>query len=134
MDDQETLHRRARLRELIQERFDGKDANLLRYVEDRTGKKPNQGELSGLQKDNSGRSFGDVKARNLTKQIGLHRRWFDMPLGACLNRSDWMSDYQPLTTEQNISDAGSRDAVWEAYSCADEVRRRTKKEIKGLLY
>lgn len=81
MDDKETLHRRAKLRELIRERFADRTVDLIQYIQERTGKKPNQGELSALQKDDSGKSFGDKKAKTLAEQIGLPRRWFDMPLG-----------------------------------------------------
>lgn len=90
MDDTETLHRRARLRELIDVCFGTKDGQkkLLDHIEDRTGKRPNQGELSGLCTDH-GKSFADKKARTLTLQIGLHRRWFDAPLGVNLSREDW---------------------------------------------
>lgn len=88
MDDPETLHRRARLRELTTVTFDGQ-SSLLDHIQQRTGKKPNQGEMSYLHKDNSGRSFGDKKARALCEQIGLPRMWFSMPLGTCLGMSDW---------------------------------------------
>jgi hypothetical protein len=91
MDDPETLNRRARLRELIQFAFDGQLVKLINHIEKQTGKKPNQGELSGLRKDNSpSKSFGDKKAKTLTEQIGLHRRWFDMPLGSNLERPRWL--------------------------------------------
>ncbi|MDB5813495.1 MAG: hypothetical protein JWN23_612 [Rhodocyclales bacterium] len=86
MDDLETRHRRARLRELIDVGFDQKLVNLLRFIEQRTGTAPNQGELSALKRENSGKSFGDKKARTLTEQIGLDRRWFDEPMGSGLER------------------------------------------------
>jgi len=85
MDDSETLHRRARLRELVNVHFGGEQKNLLAYILSRTGKAANQGELSLLMKDNSGNSFGDKKARTLTEQIGLDRRWFDMPVRSGLD-------------------------------------------------
>jgi len=87
MDDSETLHRRARLRELVNVHFGGEQKNLLAYILSRTGKAANQGELSLLMKDNSGNSFGDKKARTLTEQIGLDRRWFDMPVRSGLDSS-----------------------------------------------
>jgi len=92
MDDRETLHRRARLRELIAICFEGKDANLLDHIQRKTGKRPNQGEMSGLQKDHGSRSFGDKKAKTLTEQVGLHRRWFDFGLGCNLAQSEWTSE------------------------------------------
>lgn len=89
MDDKETLHRRARLRELIRECFNDRTVELLSYIESRTGKRPNQGELSALQKDHGGKSFGDKKAKNLAEQIGLARRWFDLPAGSLLSPEEW---------------------------------------------
>lgn len=100
MDDHETLHRRARLRELIATCFGGKDANLLEHIARRTGKRPNQGELSGLQKDNGGRSFGDKKAKTLTEQIGLSRRWFELPCGANLNPPQWQAEEMCVVAEE----------------------------------
>ncbi|MFT0533966.1 S24 family peptidase [Castellaniella hirudinis] len=90
MDDADTRNRRARLRELIAHCFDGRDAALLDHIERRTGKRPNQGELSGLQKDHGPRSFGDKKARTLAEQIGLNRYWFDMTTGARLAQDEWL--------------------------------------------
>lgn len=87
MDDAETLHRRARLRELINTCFGGKDVYLLNHIEKRTGKRPNQGEISAIQKDNGSKSFGDKKAKVLTEQIGLDRFWFAKPLGSELSVS-----------------------------------------------
>lgn len=96
MDDRETLNRRARLRELISECFDGKLANLMDHIKDRTGKTPNQGELSALQRDHSAaKSFGDKKAKTLTEQVGLSRRWFDMPAGNQIRRDEWLVDVAP---------------------------------------
>lgn len=89
MDDAETLHRRARLRELVLHAFGNKDANLLAHIERRTGSKANQGELSALQKDHGSRSFGDKKAKTLTRQIGLDRHWFAMPIGTALDPTEW---------------------------------------------
>lgn len=81
-DDQQTLHRRARLRELVDQVFDGSTAALIRHVENTKGVSPNLGELGRLQKDNSGQSFGEKRARTLCSQIGLSSKWFDMPLGS----------------------------------------------------
>lgn len=93
MDDEETRHRRLRLGELVEACFGGEQKALRQHIAARTKKEPNQGEISGLLKlDNSARSFGDKKAKNLTDQIGLHRRWFDMPLGANLRREQWLSE------------------------------------------
>jgi hypothetical protein len=99
MDDSETLNRRARLRELIRECFGGKDEELLSFIERRTGKRPNQGELSAIKKDNA-KSFGDKKARNLTVQIGLNRRWFDFPVGVNTKKEAWMNDFSPVAGEE----------------------------------
>lgn len=71
MDDAETLNRRARLRELIRVCFNDSPSDLLRFVEGRTGKRPNQGELSAISKDHSGKSFGEKKAKTLTKTAFL---------------------------------------------------------------
>lgn len=93
MDDEETRHRRLRLGELVEACFGGEQKALRQHIAARTKKEPNQGEISWLLKlDNSARSFGDKKAKNLTDQIGLHRRWFDMPLGANLRREQWLSE------------------------------------------
>jgi hypothetical protein len=92
MDDEETLLRRARLRQLIDVCFEAKDVLLLDFIEKKTGKRPNQGELSSLKKDNSGKSFGDKKAKALAGQIGLCRHWFTMPLGANTSPEHWLSE------------------------------------------
>jgi len=91
MDDAETLNRRARLRELISFCFNNKDEDLRQFIKERTDKLPNQGELSAIQKDH-GKSFGDKKAKVLTEQIGLHRRWFDFTLGTNLDQGSWLLD------------------------------------------
>lgn len=108
MDDQETLNRRARLRELIRECFNDADVELLNHIEKRTGKRPNQGELSAIQKADSGKSFGDKKARNLAEAIGLHRQWFDMPLGTNLTRDSWL--LSPLSYVSAVSSGVRYDA------------------------
>lgn len=99
MDDEETRHRRLRLGELVEVCFGGEQKALRQHIASRTSKEPNQGEISGLLKlDNSARSFGDKKAKTLTGQIGLHRRWFDMPLGANLRRDRWLSESATVRT------------------------------------
>jgi hypothetical protein len=93
MDDPETLNRRLRLNELIQECFGGYQKELIAHINARNKKPANQGELSSLRKlNNQGKSFGYVKAGNLAKQIGLNRRWFEFPLGTNLAPARWMSD------------------------------------------
>jgi ribosomal protein L29 len=90
LDDDETLLRRARFRELIEHCFENKQALLGEHIQAKTGKKANSGELSTLKQDNGPRSFGDKKARALCEQIGLHRQWFAMPLGTNLRREEWL--------------------------------------------
>jgi len=60
--------RRARLAQLIQEKYEGSQA---RFV-DETGE--NQGEVSGLLRT---KAFGEKKARKLEEKCGLPRGWFD---------------------------------------------------------
>lgn len=100
MDDRETLHRRARLRELIDHCFDGTIARLADHIRNNSGKTPNQAELSTLRKDNGPRSFGDKKAKILAEQVGLHRRWFDLPLGCNLDRHLWAANAQTLLLDE----------------------------------
>lgn len=90
MDSKETTNRRIRLKELINTCFEEKAENLLAYIEQRTGKRPNQGEISALQ---ISKSFGDKKAKRLAEQIGMHARWFEFPPGVNLSRSQWMDGY-----------------------------------------
>jgi hypothetical protein len=96
IDLPETLHRRARLRELVRELFDGKLKNLCAHIDSRhhdglSIKKANNGELSALQEDNSTKkSFGDKRGYNLAEQIGLPRNWFELPLGSHLLLSSYM--------------------------------------------
>lgn len=104
MDDRETLHRRARLRELIDHCFDGTIARLADHIRSNSGKNPNQAELSTLRKDNGPRSFGDKKAKNLAEQVGLHRRWFDMPLGYNLDRHLWGSNAPTPFLDEALKD------------------------------
>lgn len=65
--------RRQRLRQLIQERYGDSQARFI----DETGE--NQGEISGLLRT---KSFGEKKARNLEKKVGLPAGWLDTPLQA----------------------------------------------------
>jgi len=60
--------RRARLRAVIEDRYRGIQANMVRD----TG--INAGELSGLLKT---RFFGEKKARLLERLLGLSERWLD---------------------------------------------------------
>lgn len=104
MDDPETLHRRARLRELIRTRFEDKQGNLLAHIRER-GYAPNQGELSALTKDHCARSFGDKKARTLAEQIGLGRFWFAAPLGTYLDPIEWkIPDSPPADRPATVKD------------------------------
>lgn len=104
MDDAETLHRRLRLRELIDRCFNGRLTDLMSHIEGNTGKRPNQGELSALQKDHGPKSFGDKKARTLSQQIGLHRHWFSMPSGTNLNRGEWLHPPATLTSSGDVNE------------------------------
>lgn len=117
MDDKETLNRRARLRELIATCFDGKDAALLDHIQKRTGKRPNQGELSGLQKDHGARSFGDKKAKTLTEQIGLHRRWFEFGPGENIEQIHWMAEEIWKDEEDGLAMFG--DATFRTVAAED---------------
>lgn len=92
MDDKETKNRRLRLKELIDFCFDGRQADLIAHIHNKTGKTPNQGEISALLKTDSGKSFGYKKAGTLATQIGLNRSWFEMDLGTNLKRSSWSLD------------------------------------------
>jgi hypothetical protein len=60
--------RRARLAQLIQEKYEGSQAKFV----DETGE--NQGEVSGLLRT---KAFGEKKARKLEEKCGLPRGWFD---------------------------------------------------------
>lgn len=143
MDDPETLRRRARLRELVKKCFDDKLIGLLTHIKERTGKEANQGELSGLQKDNGERSFGDKKARTLTEQIGLQRQWFAMDLGENLDRSQWLLpsklDTSPSIVPKNaISNAFSQKNDPWPFPDIDQARfsnllPRQQIEIQGLV-
>lgn len=103
MDTPDTLHRRARLRELIECCFGGTDARFIEHLVKQDKGKVNQGEISSLQKDNGPKSFGEKRAIKLAEQAGLNRRWFDMPLGMHLDRADWMKDLPLLATSQQPS-------------------------------
>lgn len=106
MDDPETLHRRARLRELVTVTFEGRLTDLLAHIKHRTGKDANQGELSALQSDKGLKSFGDKKAKILTEQIGLPRHWFAQPLGSGLRKTEWTAS-QALATKTPATDTGT---------------------------
>ena len=123
MDDPETLNRRARLRELIRECFHDNMAELLRHIEANTGSPHNAGEMSAISRPNGGKPFGDVKARNLTKAIGLHRRWFDMPEGSNIRRSEWRNDFHPAYTGNQVTLAYS-SAQDRGKPMVDEVQIR----------
>lgn len=73
--------RRARLRKVIEDRYRGIQANMVRD----TG--INAGELSGLLKT---RFFGEKKARLLERQLGLSDRWLD---GADSQTSTALDDF-----------------------------------------
>jgi len=60
--------RRARLKLVINERFDGSQARLVEAIGG------NAGELSGLLRT---RHFGEKKARALEMQLGLPQGWMD---------------------------------------------------------
>jgi hypothetical protein len=127
MDDAETLHRRARYRELLRECFSDSPSKLLNHIAAR-GFKANQGEISALKKDGSSKSFGDVKARVLAEQIGLHRRWFDWPLGAHLERQRWALPLSQDEAPQQEADPVSmlpteEQSLITAYRLASEETR-----------
>lgn len=134
MDDRETLNRRARLRELIDQCFDGKLVGLMLHVRGRCGVEPNQGELSALRKDNSSKSFGDKKAKVLTEQIGLHRRWFDWPPGVHLARQEWELPYDGaihrLTAQEPVpAFGGLAPSPFNASSPADASKRLVRELV-----
>lgn len=106
MDDEEMLHRRARLRELVEVAFGGRTVDLLAHIKARTGKDANSGELSSLQKDHGPKSFGDKKARTLTAQIGLHRHWFSQPMGCNIDSKQWMLDASGRPEAKDIEELG----------------------------
>jgi hypothetical protein len=133
MDDRETLRRRARLRELIRECFDGKAANLIRFISEKTRKSPNQGELSAIQIDNGGKPFGDKKAKTLTEQIGLPRRWFDMPLGECLKRDEWSAWQQESEHNAALVEKKQASSINSVLSGKYISARKETKEIVDYL-
>lgn len=117
MDDPETLHRRARLRELIERCFNERIVDLLNHIENRTGTRPNQGEMSAIRRDNSGKSFGDKKAKTLVNQIGLNRRWFDMPIGVNVHPDEWRNGYEGIPSEATPTE------IAEAFENGSEEKR-----------
>lgn len=70
MDIQST--RRARLAQLIAERYNGSQAE---FIEATTA---NQGEVSALLKN---KSFGEKKARKIEGECGVPTGWLDTPIG-----------------------------------------------------
>lgn len=68
-------NRRARLRQWIEERYNGSQAAFV------AAHKLNQGEISSLLKD---KSFGSVKARNLEALTGMPERYLDDRTGDSL--------------------------------------------------
>lgn len=91
MDDLETQNRRVRLKELLDTHFPGVGGQreLLDYIEARTKKRPSQGELSLLLKE---KSFGIKKGIALSEQIGLSRKWFELPPGTNLKKEEWLNE------------------------------------------
>lgn len=130
MDDAETLHRRMRLRELIQRCFDNRLTDLLTHIQGRTGKAANQGELSALQKDHGPKSFGDKKAKRLTEQIGLHRHWFAMPAGTHLDRGEWMA---PPPTLASSSDVNELAAVVDRLTSSGKMQPQELQNLIAML-
>lgn len=84
MDDTIVSHRRTRLNELATKVF-ANQADLIRFAAEEFDVHLNQGELSALRKA-EGKSFREVKARNLETQLRLLPGWLDMPLGASLDK------------------------------------------------
>lgn len=128
MDDRETLNRRARLRELIAVCFDGFDKGLLTHILAMTGETANQGELSALKRDN-GKSFGDKKAKRLTEQIGLHRRWFDFPVGTNIDKDKWLLDRPPASVNEECA----KYSVFQRKGKQKTSREKDIDEINALL-
>ena len=60
--------RRARLKQLIKEQFNNRQADFIAATE------INQGELSGLLRK---KSFGEKKARSVELSVGIARGWLD---------------------------------------------------------
>lgn len=144
MDDKETLNRRARLRELIRECFNGERKQLLAHIFARTKTTQNAGEISSLQKDNGPKSFGDKKAKVLVELIGLNRHWFDMPCGTNLDPSKWMSPppsskeatplkvQEPSTQKYSVTNQLSKQAIAVA-QYYDKLPAVKKAEVEALL-
>lgn len=81
------LHRRARLRELILERFGDRQVDFIAHVAQMTSPQRhlNQGMISQLMRDNSGKAFGEKMAQTLARDAGLPDHYFDLPLGSLLD-------------------------------------------------
>ncbi len=85
LDRPAVAHRRARLRELIDHRFDGRQVALVDHVAAMAEKHLNQGLLSSLVKNNSAKAFGEKLAASLAVDCGLPANWFDLPMGTLLD-------------------------------------------------
>lgn len=73
--------RRERLRQLIEDRFGGRQSALVEEIG------INQGELSGLLKT---KSFGEKKARSLEEQLKLPSKWLDQRITVVPDRQqEW---------------------------------------------
>ena len=73
--------RRQRLRQLIEDRYGGRQSALVEEIG------INQGELSGLLRL---KSFGEKKARSLEDQLGLPAKWLDQRADLADDRQrDW---------------------------------------------
>lgn len=85
--------RRARLAQLIEEKYEGSQARFI----DETGE--NQGEVSGLLR---AKSFGERKARKLEDKCGLPKGWLDVEPAS----GDAISEREPqrptLTVVENV--------------------------------
>ena len=145
MHDSETLHRKARLRELVG--IFGSQSALMQRIKLMTGTEVNQGELSSLCRDEAKKSFGYKKAGKLAEQVGLPRTWFEMPLGSMLNRSEWtaekpthmVSESTTLTYESQALAAPAKqsNAILAALdtleSACHDLDIETRKEVASLI-
>lgn len=85
--------RRARLAQLIEEKYGGSQA---RFV-DETGE--NQGEVSGLLR---AKSFGERKARKLEDKCGLPQGWLDVEPAAGAAAVERPAQRPTLTVVENV--------------------------------
>lgn len=133
MEDDEARNRRLRLRELIDSCFAGRQKSLIKHIEARTGKAPNQGELSGLAKiDSPSRSFGYDKAKILSEQIGLHRRWFEFPLGTNLLRDKWLDDMPSRDVNHVYNENGIKLSLSDDAKTLPEEAESPEHQRKGV--